>query len=977
MDLDRLNPRLAGTRHRQAQDARKMQTIVEERLNKKGLSVPPYEFLELIGKGAYGRVYKSKNRETQQECAVKIIEVDQQDYRAGLEGKDETIKDFIRETSILKTLKDNKARNVNQIFDAFSVDTQLWIVSEYCPGGSLTTLMKACNPPGLAENFVIPIAREVAIALKYVHDAGIVHRDIKCANILVTEDGRIQLCDFGISGVLENQVSKRTTIIGTPHWMAPEIVEHLGSEFPGVSYGAEIDCWAYGCMVFEMATGRPPNSNVPPHKLGITLNIRAPRLDPTKYPEALCDFTAFCLEQKPEQRPNASQIMTHPYIFNTEEQYPTSSITKLIENFAIWEQEGGQRSSLFDPNLGAQGPEQLDSYATEEEWNFSTTADFDRRISMQFDENFDINNAGSGGGAGRAFNFLEEQRSKRGEAALNRLFDQNSTPYAYGERRGSDLPLRDYQDMSTGNRETMINLDDIGMPDFNLPNLSLLDPPTLRPNRKRIDSDTSSEGAPFQTARRTTQDWTSGFASQPPNDDKKPRPPTMAWSFAAAQQEANGDIPDTSDVITPPAVIHETARKSSLKPTDHAAKRGTMAWSFAEAQSEANKMTSKHHMSLTAHDAILEPLRPALRHAATMPVASEFPKSDRSSSPERASMINLDDALEINLPDLSRRPSFAHSATDSAVTDMTQGDPFDLEEQLELSREASRTSLHLKSQSEPTVNFLEGKPGRDDSTSMYNSDIDTSTHNRSSSLNQSDRSDRDRSTSRPPGGASTRVRARKPTALQRHLADRARMPNSGDSTVASSRGGSMDSTGSIIPIGGHAHNLSFGASDEELRKEETALWSQVRSRHHRQKTSDGASTIASNASRSDSDGITMRPSSRPSRIMGNWKPSKGSDGYILPYEPDKRLLLPDPPEDLAIREFSRLWFNLQAMSSQNADLLEKEYGGTIDDAELEAEFGPRALWAAVGAGKLPIVAGSDSSSENLRYSEASTLRGDL
>lgn len=122
----------------------------------------------------------SKHRETQKVCAVKIIEVDVQDYKADVDAKDDTIKEFIRETSILQSLKDNRAQNVNIIFEAFSVDTQLWIVTEYCPGGSLTTLMKATPKPGLAERYIIPIAREVAVALKYVHEAGVIHRDIKC-----------------------------------------------------------------------------------------------------------------------------------------------------------------------------------------------------------------------------------------------------------------------------------------------------------------------------------------------------------------------------------------------------------------------------------------------------------------------------------------------------------------------------------------------------------------------------------------------------------------------------------------------------------------------------------------------------------------------------------------------------------------------------------------------------------------------------
>jgi serine/threonine protein kinase len=131
----------------------------------------------------------SKSRKTQQICAVKIISVDDQDYKAQLTAKDDTIKDFIRETTILQSLKDNKAKNVNIIYEAFGFDAQLWIVSEYCPGGSLSTLMKPIldaykrdrsKHPGLEERFIIPISREVAVALNYVHEAGIIHRDIKC-----------------------------------------------------------------------------------------------------------------------------------------------------------------------------------------------------------------------------------------------------------------------------------------------------------------------------------------------------------------------------------------------------------------------------------------------------------------------------------------------------------------------------------------------------------------------------------------------------------------------------------------------------------------------------------------------------------------------------------------------------------------------------------------------------------------------------
>lgn len=112
--------------------------------------------------------------------AVKIVEVDSPDYEAKREAKDDTIRDFVKEITVLQQLKDSKAQNVNIIYEAFSFASQLWIVSEYCPGGSVHTLMKATPKQGLEEDFIVPIARELAIALKYVHDAGIIHRDIKC-----------------------------------------------------------------------------------------------------------------------------------------------------------------------------------------------------------------------------------------------------------------------------------------------------------------------------------------------------------------------------------------------------------------------------------------------------------------------------------------------------------------------------------------------------------------------------------------------------------------------------------------------------------------------------------------------------------------------------------------------------------------------------------------------------------------------------
>ncbi|KAF2235015.1 kinase-like protein, partial [Viridothelium virens] len=375
MDRSHLVPGPGGMmKLKQAEEAKDMQKAVEERASRIGVEVPPYEFLELIGKGSFGRY--SKDRRNQQIVAVKIIDVDSSDYKLDLKNKDEAIKDFVNEITILRQLKDSGAKNINGVLDTFSLHSQLWITAEYCPGGSVHTLMRANSKPGLEENYIIPIARELAVALRFVHEAGIIHRDVKCANVLVTEDGQVQLCDFGVSGVLDSDFSKRTTIIGTPFWMAPEMHKDEPSR---LAYGTEVDCWAFGCTVYEMATGMPPNAKINPHMLGNVLD-KAPRLQDGEYSDELRDFVSYCLQEQPQDRPSASATLDHPFVAATEEQYPTSSLVELIERYAQWEHQGGQRTSILNP-FGAPGPESLSENGQVDEWNFSTTADFDKRIS--------------------------------------------------------------------------------------------------------------------------------------------------------------------------------------------------------------------------------------------------------------------------------------------------------------------------------------------------------------------------------------------------------------------------------------------------------------------------------------------------------------------------------------------------------------------------------------------------------------------
>lgn len=187
--------------------------------------------------------------------------------------------------------------------------------------------------------------------------------------MLITEEGQVQLCDFGVAGIVESKVDKRMTVIGTPNWMAPELWEG--------NYGKEVDIWAYASLAYEMATGVPPNAGLGMEMLGQHLKEHMPRLEGDKYSHELKDLIARCLVPDAKARLTAIELQNHKYLFGTEKSHPTSSLVELIKAFKKWEEYGGSRKSLFWVGGAAAPEDPSEAPPVDDNWNFSTTDDFD------------------------------------------------------------------------------------------------------------------------------------------------------------------------------------------------------------------------------------------------------------------------------------------------------------------------------------------------------------------------------------------------------------------------------------------------------------------------------------------------------------------------------------------------------------------------------------------------------------------------
>ncbi|SCU95518.1 LAFA_0G00782g1_1 [Lachancea sp. 'fantastica'] len=268
---------------------------VSERLDEASPS-QLYEIKECVGKGSFGDVYRAIEKQSGAVVAIKII---------NLEETQDDIEILAQEIYFLSELK---APFVTTYYKTFVEDVSMWIVMEYCGGGSCADLLKHLPDHRLPEQKVAFIVREVLYGLEYLHSQKKIHRDVKAANILVTENGDIKLGDFGVSGQIMATL-KRTTFVGTPYWMAPEIIAKRDN-----GYDEKADIWSLGITVMELLTGQPPYAKHDPMKVLMNIPIRKPPKLHGRFTSPAREFISLCLIKDPDARPTASELLSHRFI---------------------------------------------------------------------------------------------------------------------------------------------------------------------------------------------------------------------------------------------------------------------------------------------------------------------------------------------------------------------------------------------------------------------------------------------------------------------------------------------------------------------------------------------------------------------------------------------------------------------------------------------------------------------------------------
>merc|ERR1712136_545829 len=281
------------------------QILDEESLTRQPEEV--FDILYKLGEGSYGSVYKAMHKGSGKVLAIKQVPVESD------------LQEIIKEISIMQQCD---SEYIVKYYGSYFKNTDLWIVMEYCGGGSVSDIMKLRHKT-CGEDEIAAILKSTLRGLEYLHMRKKIHRDIKAGNILLNLEGQAKLADFGVAGQLTDTMAKRNTVIGTPYWMAPEVIQEIG-------YDCAADIWSLGITALEMAEGKPPYGDIHPMRAIFMIPTKPPPSfrEPDQWSTDFIEFVNRCLVKNPDDRATATELLVHPFIINTAQ--PATILSQMI-----------------------------------------------------------------------------------------------------------------------------------------------------------------------------------------------------------------------------------------------------------------------------------------------------------------------------------------------------------------------------------------------------------------------------------------------------------------------------------------------------------------------------------------------------------------------------------------------------------------------------------------------------------------------